>query len=50
MRVGVPRETAAGERRVALVPEAVGRLQGFDVVVERVEPAHRVSEMEERAG
>jgi H+-translocating NAD(P) transhydrogenase subunit alpha len=35
MRVGVPRETAAGERRVALVPEAAGRLGGFDVVVER---------------
>jgi H+-translocating NAD(P) transhydrogenase subunit alpha len=35
MRVGVPRETAAGERRVALVPEAAGRLEGFDVVVER---------------
>jgi NAD(P) transhydrogenase subunit alpha len=35
MRVGVPRETAVGERRVALVPDAVGRLNGFDVVVER---------------
>jgi proton-translocating NAD(P)+ transhydrogenase subunit alpha len=35
MRVGVPRETAAGERRVALVPEAVGRLLGFAVAVER---------------
>ncbi len=37
MRVGVPRETAAGERRVALVPEAVGRLtgSGFEIVVER---------------
>ena len=37
MRVGVPRETAAGERRVALVPEAAGRLArtGFDVLVER---------------
>src|SRR5438270_11421445 len=35
MRVGVPRETAAGERRVALVPDAVGRLDGFDVAVER---------------
>src|SRR5689334_22778141 len=36
MRVGVPKETAAGERRVALVPEAVGRLAsaGFEVVVE----------------
>ncbi|MDQ2910500.1 MAG: Re/Si-specific NAD(P)(+) transhydrogenase subunit alpha [Actinomycetota bacterium] len=37
MRVGVPRERAAGERRVALVPELVGRLVagGFDVIVER---------------
>jgi H+-translocating NAD(P) transhydrogenase subunit alpha len=36
MRVGVPRETAAGERRVALVPDAVVRLaqSGIDVVVE----------------
>jgi NAD(P) transhydrogenase subunit alpha len=36
VRVGVPRETTAGERRVALVPEAVGRLNaaGFEVVVE----------------
>src|SRR5436190_14671531 len=35
MRVGVPKETAAGERRVGLVPDAVGRLEGFDVAVER---------------
>src|SRR3954463_14169464 len=36
MRVGVPRETAAGERRVALVPEVVSRLVpgGFEVLVE----------------
>jgi proton-translocating NAD(P)+ transhydrogenase subunit alpha len=36
MRVGVPRETAAGERRVALVPDAVARLRpiGIEVVVE----------------
>jgi NAD(P) transhydrogenase subunit alpha len=36
MRVGVPRETAAGERRVALVPDAVGRLAqaGIEVIVE----------------
>jgi NAD(P) transhydrogenase subunit alpha len=33
----VPKETAAGERRVALVPETVGKLTGggFEVVVER---------------
>ena len=36
MKVTVPRETAAGERRVALVPDAVRRLGGgFEVVVER---------------
>jgi NAD(P) transhydrogenase subunit alpha len=36
MKVAVPRETAAGERRVALVPESVKRLgDGFEVVVER---------------
>ncbi len=35
MKVTVPRETAAGERRVALVPDAVRRLgSGFEVVVE----------------
>jgi proton-translocating NAD(P)+ transhydrogenase subunit alpha len=36
MRVGIARETAPGERRVALVPETVGKLTaaGFDVVVE----------------
>src|SRR6266404_5848036 len=37
MKVGVPRETAAGERRVALVPESVKRLVGggFEVAIER---------------
>src|SRR3989442_504802 len=37
MRVAVPRETAPGERRVALVPEVVQRLagEGFQVTVER---------------
>ena len=36
MRIGVPKETAAGERRVALVPELVTKLteSGIDVVVE----------------
>src|SRR4029079_8144670 len=36
MKVGVPRESADGERRVALVPEVVKRLQtkGVEVVVE----------------
>jgi H+-translocating NAD(P) transhydrogenase subunit alpha len=36
MRVGIPRETTEGERRVALVPETVGKLAaaGFDLVVE----------------
>jgi H+-translocating NAD(P) transhydrogenase subunit alpha len=37
MRVAVPRETAPGERRVALVPETVSRLReaGFEIRVER---------------
>ena len=36
MKVGVPKETAAGERRVALVPDIVAKLvaAGIDVVVE----------------
>jgi NAD(P) transhydrogenase subunit alpha len=34
VRVGLPRETAPGERRVALVPESIRRLSGVDVVVE----------------
>jgi NAD(P) transhydrogenase subunit alpha len=37
MRIGVPKETVEGERRVALVPEVVKKLtgSGLDVVVER---------------
>lgn len=37
MRIGVPKETVEGERRVALVPEVVRKLtgSGLDVVVER---------------
>jgi NAD(P) transhydrogenase subunit alpha len=37
MRVGIPRETTQGERRVALVPETVGKLAagGFELIVER---------------
>ena len=37
MRIGVPKETAHGERRVALVPDVVSRLtgSGFDVLVEK---------------
>ena len=36
MKVGVPTESAAGERRVALVPDVVKRLgaKGVEVVVE----------------
>jgi proton-translocating NAD(P)+ transhydrogenase subunit alpha len=35
MRVGIPRESAADEQRVALVPETIGRLgDGIEVVVE----------------
>jgi NAD(P) transhydrogenase subunit alpha len=37
VQIGVPRESSEGERRVALVPEVVGKLkgEGLDVVVER---------------
>jgi NAD(P) transhydrogenase subunit alpha len=37
VRIGVPRELEPGERRVALVPDAVSKLtqSGFDIVVER---------------
>src|SRR6266508_4602078 len=35
MRIGVPKETAAEESRVALVPEVIANLQGFEVQVER---------------
>jgi H+-translocating NAD(P) transhydrogenase subunit alpha len=37
MKIGVPKETAEGERRVALVPEVVRKLAGQDhqVIVER---------------
>jgi len=37
MRIGVPKETAEGERRVALVPDVVAKLvgQGLEVVVQR---------------
>jgi NAD(P) transhydrogenase subunit alpha len=37
MRIGVPKETATGERRVALIPDSVQRLvkAGAEVVVER---------------
>src|SRR5438093_4933716 len=37
MRVGVPRERAEGERRVAVVPDVVSRLSqnGFELLVER---------------
>jgi H+-translocating NAD(P) transhydrogenase subunit alpha len=37
MKVGVPKEALPGERRVALVPEALARLKaaGIDVLVER---------------
>ena len=37
MRIGTPKETAEGERRVALVPEVVKKLtgSGLDVLVER---------------
>jgi NAD(P) transhydrogenase subunit alpha len=54
MRIGVPRETTPGERRVALVPESVGRLvkSGVEVVVEREagRAAYFVDEAYQKAG
>jgi H+-translocating NAD(P) transhydrogenase subunit alpha len=54
MRIGVPRETSAGERRVALVPESVARLRksGLEVRVERGAgvPAYFPDEAYEAAG
>ena len=37
MRVGVPKEVEPGERRVALVPDTIGKLtrNGFEIAVER---------------
>jgi len=37
MRIGVPKETAVGEQRVALVPEVVSKLtgSGFEILVEK---------------
>jgi NAD(P) transhydrogenase subunit alpha len=37
MKIGVPKETAANERRVALTPDAVARLAkgGFEITIER---------------
>jgi NAD(P) transhydrogenase subunit alpha len=35
MKVGVPKETAQGERRVAFVPDLVSKLDGIEVVVEQ---------------
>ena len=37
MRIGVPKETVAGENRVALVPEVVGKMtgKGHEILVER---------------
>ncbi len=35
MKVGVPKEITPGERRVALIPETAGRLDGFELFVER---------------
>ena len=33
MRVGVPKESREGERRVALIPDVVGSLTGNDLEV-----------------
>lgn len=54
MRIGVPRETASRERRVALMPAAVQRLvkQGVEVLVERGagEPAYVPDALYQEAG
>ena len=54
MKVGVPRETASGERRIALVPETVKRLTGggFEVAIEHGagEPASFPDRDYEQAG
>src|SRR5919204_4533727 len=54
MKVGVPKETAPGERRVALVPELVARLvpAGFEVLVQAGagEPASYLDSAYEEAG
>ncbi len=54
MQIGVPKETAEGERRVALIPEVVGKLegQGHEVVVQRGAgaAAHIPDAMYEEAG
>jgi H+-translocating NAD(P) transhydrogenase subunit alpha len=52
--IGVPRESAAGEHRVAATPETVGRFRkaGFNVVVERGagETAYLMDDVYEAAG
>ena len=42
MKIGVLRETTQGERRVALVPDAIAKLiaAGHGVVVEQIGRAH----------
>jgi NAD(P) transhydrogenase subunit alpha len=54
MQIGVPQETAEGERRVALIPEVVGKLsgQGHEIVVQRGAgaAAHIPDAMYEEAG
>ncbi len=54
MRIGVPKETAAGEHRVALVPEVVGKLKAkdLDVLVQRGAGEHALlsDEAFEQAG
>src|ERR671929_127511 len=52
MRIGVPKETAPGERRVALVPEVVKKLtgQGHTVVVQAGDVRAAVKEQVESLG
>ncbi|MEX0601184.1 MAG: Re/Si-specific NAD(P)(+) transhydrogenase subunit alpha [Rhodothermales bacterium] len=54
LTVGIPKETASGERRVAVVPEVARKLvdKGFDVVIERGagEAAYYADEAYQEAG
>lgn len=52
MRIGVPKETAAGERRVALVPETAGKLlrSGFEISVQAQAGGYYSDESYKEAG
>jgi len=35
MIIGVPKENAEGEKRVALAPESIPKLKGFSIIIEK---------------